>query len=219
MKKAFTLIELLVVIAVIALLITIMIPPLALAWQKAQIVAVHAELHNIALGLEAYGLDNNGKFPPTRADCNPQARRHAYALPEDLVEQGYLPGGQVGRIRFASIEDRFNKGCAYKYIAVGPMYDYSGAQMANQYLYVPEDFPGQGTGELIKYDDPAVSPVRWALLSVGPGFDPQYLEERTFPLKEGFPVCREFWYSTHRREGILTNIRLRGGRRIGTFEE
>ncbi|OHB63983.1 MAG: hypothetical protein A2168_03810 [Planctomycetes bacterium RBG_13_50_24] len=218
MKYGFTLIELLVVVAVISLLMAISMPALHLAREQAKMVVVNAELYGIGLALEAYAMENKGLYPPTRADCNPWAREHAYALPQELVDSGYLPKGEIGRVRFAKIEDKYNEGCAYKYIAVGPKYDYLGAPFGNQHLYIPEGFPSYDGDTLIKYNDFEISPVTWVLFSLGPRYNLQSLEEDEFPLTEGFPVSRRFWYSPKTGEGILTRMRLLYGEHIGSFE-
>ena len=218
MKRGFTLIELLVVIAIIALLMGILTPILGRTREMAKIVVVNGELYGIGVALEAYAMDNKDRYPPTRADCNPWARKHAYALPQELVDQGYLPKGEIGRVRFARIEDRFNKGCAYKYIAVGPKYDYLGAPFGNQHLYIHEGFPDREEENLIKYKDFRISPVTWVIFSLGPKYDKQSLEKKDFPLKKGFPVSRPFWYSPKSRKGIITRMRLRKGQHVGLFE-
>jgi prepilin-type N-terminal cleavage/methylation domain-containing protein len=216
MKRGFTLIELLVVIAIISLLMAILMPVLSRLREQAKVLVVNRELYGIAIALEAYFGDNENRYPPTRADCNPLARKHAYALPQELVDQSYMPKGEIGKVRFAKIEDKFNKGCAYKYIAVGPKYDYLGAPFGNQHLYIPEGFPNS-EGELVKYSDFTISPVTWVIFSVGPQYDKKSLEKKDFPLKDGFPVSTQFWYSPKARKGILTRARLRKGRHIGTF--
>lgn len=218
MKRAFTLIELLVVTAIISLLMAILMPALSLLRKQAKIVAVDRELYGISIALEAYSMDNNNRYPPTRADCNPWARKHAYALPQELVDQYYLPKGEIGKVRFAKIEDRFNKCCTYKYIAVGPKYDYLGAPFGNQHLYIPDGFPDYEKPDLIKYSDFRKSPVTWVLFSLGPEYDKESLEKGDFPLKEGFPVSRQFWYSPKVGKGIVTRMRLKKGQHIGTFE-
>lgn len=218
MKRGFTLIELLVVIAIVALLTAILMPALSLAREQAKIVVVNGELYGIAIALESYAMDNQDMYPPTRADCNPWARKHAYALPQELVDAKYLPPGEIGKVRFAQIEDKFNEGCSYKYIAVGPKYDYLGAPFGNQHLYIPEGFPSFEKENLVKYTDSRTSPVTWVLFSLGPRYDRASLDETDFPLKEGFPVSRRFWYSPKAGEGIITRMRLKRGRHIGSFE-
>lgn len=216
-KKAFTLIELLVVISILGLLLAMLMPALSRAREMALIVTANAELFSIGRALEAYALDNEEKFPPTRADCNPDAREHAYALPQELVDSKYLPGGKAGRICFANIEDRFNLGCTYKYIAVGKMYDYLGTPLGNQYLRVPDGFPDREGEQLNLYDNPQNSPVSWVLFSLGPRYDKEHIQHTNFPLKNGFPILREYWYNPTGRKGILTRIRSAKGQHVGSF--
>ena len=218
LKKGFSLVELLVVIAIIALLMGILCPALLKARQQAKIVVVNAELSQIALALESYSLDNNDLFPPTRADCNTQARKHIFALPEELVKSGYLTKGKEGNITYAKFQDRYWKEVAYKYIAVGPLYDFNGTPLNNQYLYIPKTFPTSENGPLVKYKKNKQSPVSWAIFSVGPKFDKIGLEEKGFDLKGGFPVLNKFQYSQKTKSGIITRIRLnKNGHHIGTF--
>jgi len=218
MKRGFTLIEILIVISIIALLMAILTPALSRAREQARIVVANAELYGIGIALEAYSMNNNNKYPPTRADCPNDVRAHIYALPEELIHRGYLPkGGEIGKISYAKIEDEFNPGYTYKYIAVGPKYDFSGGLLVNQHLYIPKGYPYSEDGELAKYNDPENAPLTWVLFSVGPEYDEQILEEGNFPLTSGFPVLRDFWYSSQTRKGILTRIRLKRGRHVGTF--
>ena len=217
-KKGFSLVELLVVIAIIALLMGILCPALIGARQQAKVVVVNAELSQISLALESYSFDNDNLFPPTRADCNPEARKHVFALPEELVNSGYLPMGQEGNVTYAKIQDRYWKEVAYKYIAVGPLYDFSGTPLNNQYLYIPKTFPTSENGPLVKYQEAKESPVSWVIFSVGPRFDKTGLEEKGFDLKGGFPVLNKFQYSQKTKAGIITRMRLnKTGQHTGTF--
>jgi prepilin-type N-terminal cleavage/methylation domain-containing protein len=220
-KKGFSLVELLVVIAIIASLLSMLMPSLSRARLQAKILTVNVELHDIGTALEAYSVCNNNKFPPTRADCNPSTRIYSYSLPQELVKGNYLPGGSVGKIRFAKIEDKFNPGYTYKYISPGPMYDYKGAPGSNQSLWVPLGFPANMSGKPIEYDNTpkkGISPVSWTIFSVGPDYPVKELADRTFPLSKGFPVCREFWFDSKAGKGILARIKmLNHSDHVGTF--
>ncbi|MGA2915656.1 MAG: type II secretion system protein [Sedimentisphaerales bacterium] len=212
-KQAFTLTELLIVIAVIALLLAILVPFLKKARLQAKILVTNAELSDIGLALEAYGIDHGNKFPPTRADCNPDTRQYWWALPQELVKSGYMPGGIAGPVVFSKMEDKFNKNLAYKYVAVGPRFDYYGTP-TDQYLQIPKGFPDRESEEYEWYKDPKTSPITWMIFSLGPEFDEQN------QVLDGFPVSKKFWYAPKTGGGIITRVRLRETiNHIGTFQK
>lgn len=214
-KRAFTLIELLVVTAIIALLLAVLLPSLSKARLQAKIVVVNAELADIGLGLEAYAFDNFGRYPPTRVDCNPEARPYLYALPQELVRGGYMAGGKTGSVTYSKTEDKFNPGIPYKYIAVGQRYDYSGSPTI-QYLWIADGYPCSTSKTYRSYKDPKTSPVTWAVFSVGPKFD----ENNLARIDKGFPVDKEYWYSAKSHSGIITRLKLKGNlQHIGTFQK
>ncbi len=62
-KSAFTLIELLVVIAIIALLLSILMPALTLAKEKAKAIQCKVNLRGYHLVMKLYLNDNNSRFP------------------------------------------------------------------------------------------------------------------------------------------------------------
>lgn len=62
-KNAFTLIELLVVIAIIALLLSILLPSLKLAKEKAKTILCKNNLKNYHLAMKMYLHDNGSKYP------------------------------------------------------------------------------------------------------------------------------------------------------------
>jgi hypothetical protein len=167
-------------------------------------------------------MNNSDKYPPPRTDCSPDAMIHAYALPEELVEGNYLPGGKDGRIKFAKIEDKFNPGCAYKYIAPGQRYDYGGSP-TTQSLWIPPKFPASMEGKPVPYDDTAKtgkSPVRWVLFSMGPGYPLEELKTKYFPINKGFPVNKDYWYDHKERKGIITRVKMINSfDYIGTFRK
>jgi len=157
-KRAFTLIELLAVIAIIALLMGILLPVMGRARLQAKVVVVNAELREIGMALEAYSLDNNDEYPPTRVDC--MLGGHFYQLPCELVESKYLPQPGSDTFMAAGIEDRFNRGYTYKYRSVGTLiYNRTYAIKNGAYLWVPDGFPDNECEEGQTYDNLRDSPV------------------------------------------------------------
>jgi len=174
-------------------------------------VAVHAELRDIGLALEAYSLDHEGAYPPTRVDC--ALGDHFYQLPCELVDRGYLPAAPAESFMAAGFEDRFNRGYTYKYRSVGPLI-YNRTQTAEHgaVLWIPDGFPDneQETGRT--FDSPQKSPVSWVLYSQGPKFD----LDRMRQLK--YPVPQRSWYAQETGDGVIVLIRLVTGRQVGSYE-
>ena len=212
MKHAFTLIELLVVIGIISLLMGILLPVMGRARLQARVVAVNAELREIGMALEAYSLDNDDEYPPTRVDC--MLGGHFYQLPCELVESKYLPEPGSDTFMAASIEDRFNRGYTYKYRSVGTLiYNRTVVVKDGASLWVPDGFPDNEKEEVQTYDNLKDSPVSWVLYSEGPRFDLDSMKE----LK--YPVPKETWYNTENKKGVIVRMRLKKGQQIGSFED
>jgi prepilin-type N-terminal cleavage/methylation domain-containing protein len=211
LNRAFTLIELLVVIAIVALLLGILLPAVGRARLQAKIVAVNAELREIGLALEAYSLDNDGKFPPTRVDC--MLGGHFYQLPLELVESKYLPLPDSNSFMSAGIEDRFNRGYTYKYRSVGMLiYNRTVTVKDGAYLWIPDGFADNEKEQGQSYYSVNESPVSWALYSQGPNFDLNRMR------KLEYPVPRKTWYNPQTKTGIIVRIRLKNSRQLGSFE-
>jgi len=68
MKKGFTLIELLVVISIIAMLLAILMPALAIAKQQAKTVVCKSNLRQLVLANIGYATENDGHFVPAASD-------------------------------------------------------------------------------------------------------------------------------------------------------
>lgn len=212
MKRAFTLIELLVVIAIITVIMGILIPVTGRARLQSKVLAVNAELRQIALALEAYSLDHEGEYPPTRVDC--MLGGHFYQLPEELVACGYLPAPPTDSFMAAGMEDRFNRGYTYKYRSVGTLiYNRTTIVEEGAYLWVPDGFPDSEQAEGQTYSHLKDSPVSWVLYSEGPRFDSDRMREMMYPVPRGT------WYSPRTNQGVIVRMRLKDGRQIGTFEE
>lgn len=212
MKRGFTLIELLVVTAIITALLGILIPVTGRARLQAKMVAVNAELRQIGLALEAYSLDHEGKYPPTRVDC--AIGDHFYQLPKELVACGYLPAPPADSFMAAGLEDRFNRGYTYKYRTVGTLiYNRTTKVEEGAYLWVPDGFPDNERPEGQTYSNLQDSPVSWVLYSQGPRFDDGRMKEMLYPVPRGT------WYNPQAKQGVIVRMRLRNGREIGSFEE
>jgi len=210
-KNAFTLIELLVVIAIVALLMGILLPAMGQARLQTKILTVNAELRGIGMALEAYSLDNESKYPPTRVDC--MLGNHFYQLPCELVESKYLPAPSDHTFMAAGIEDRFNRGYTYKYRSVGTLiYNRTVVMKNGASLWIPDGFPDNEKEEGRDYTDAEESPVNWVLYSEGPRFDLDHMKE----LK--YPVPTNTWYDPQTKQGVIVRMRLANGRQIGSFE-
>jgi prepilin-type N-terminal cleavage/methylation domain-containing protein len=210
LKRAFTLIELLVVIAIVALLMGILLPVMGKARLQAKIVAVNAELRDTGMALEAYSLDNNDEYPPTRVDC--AVGDHFYQLPTELVESKYLPKPAQESFMAAGIEDRFNRGYTYKYRSVGTLiYNRTTVEKEGSYLWIPDGFPYGKSEEGRNYYNLKESPVSWVLYSQGPEFDLNTMKEQKYP------VPKRTWYDSATGKGIIVRMRLKNGTQIGSF--
>ena len=210
-RKGFTLVELLTVTAVIGLLMGIMLPVLGRARLLAKVTVTNSDLRQIAIALEAYGMDHDNKFPPVRWDCG--NKDNFYQLPRELSKGGYLGEGDSSRGVSANIIDRFNPPYTYKYMAPGPQFGNNDMPFDNLLLYVPDGFPHNERDSGQFYDDPRQSPVTWVVFSIGPHYDSHTLRQ------DNYPVPSKTWFDPDRRRGVVTRIRLKNAVHVGSFEQ
>jgi prepilin-type N-terminal cleavage/methylation domain-containing protein/prepilin-type processing-associated H-X9-DG protein len=79
-RRAFTLIELLVVVAIISLLVSILLPALSAARQRARALKCMSNLHVLGQGMAIYTADNRDVMPPGRLPKDPQNDCAQYAM-------------------------------------------------------------------------------------------------------------------------------------------
>ncbi|MEO1716491.1 MAG: type II secretion system protein [Planctomycetota bacterium] len=201
-RRGFTLIELLVVIAIVALLIGILLPALAVARQSARKVRAHSDLRQIDLALVMYSDSHDGEIPPSRGGCS---TRLSYELPPELAEQEYLPSetGEITGVIHVGLHDPFT-GSPYRFRAPGTMIMNEATVLTGlqgSKLFIPYSFPKlEGDGEYIR--DPKLSPVRYALWSMGP--DPEAEKLRSNPGRA--PVLERFWMRSASDDGLVVRI-------------
>ncbi|HOB76106.1 MAG TPA: prepilin-type N-terminal cleavage/methylation domain-containing protein [Phycisphaerae bacterium] len=218
--RGFALIEVLVVVAVLALLVAILLPALSKARLRSRVVAVHSDLRQITLALDAYAMEHKDKLPATRQSCGTNI---LYQLPVELATGRYLPRSP-DLLKRAFMEDPFCPGQSYRYRAPGPVWqngilmdfpDVSWRPRAN--LWVPDDVPQcrSETGRYYaNYAHEPKSPVTYAVWSMGPNMDsapfPRWpdgtIDEARFPLPS------QFWLTRNgRASGLITHFRTRAG--------
>ena len=93
LRKAFTLVELLVVIGIIAVLISILLPSLAGAWENAKAVRCAANLRNVYQSMVAYAGENKGALPAA-----PENPTDSFPGPKALIY--YFQKSRPGLIEF-----------------------------------------------------------------------------------------------------------------------
>ncbi len=93
-RNGFTLIELLVVVAIIAVLVAVLLPAIAMARESARFVVCASNLHSIGVGMQLYAADNRGQLPERGIHGAPY-----YPYESSLVWASWyvpLPGGGGG---------------------------------------------------------------------------------------------------------------------------
>lgn len=185
-RGGFSLVELLVVIGIVAVLLGLLLPPLARARKAAKFVQTHANLVQIGYALEMYAQDNRRQLPPTRWSCS---TRIEFELPVELIA-GYLPGEKDGPVDRVKFRDVYRSDHTYLYKAAGPAIVNETSLYPNSArIWVPGTFPNckSDTGEY--FTEVAKSPVRYAIYSVGPNENSSKYGEN--PARA--PIPEQYW--------------------------
>lgn len=198
--------ELLIVISIIGLLTAMLLPAIARAKEKARVIKAHAELYGIGMALEMYAMDNNGRVPPVRVNCNTDLASHWCQLPVELSMDGYLPRSSQGG-REANLEDIFNPGHTYKYAAPGPQL-LNGEPNGNYAIWVPDSYPDLSGNTGKYYNNPNTSPIRWVVWSIGPRPNSKKSQSSRAP------VSKNTWYMKTGDEGVIVRMQTREGYQI-----
>jgi prepilin-type N-terminal cleavage/methylation domain-containing protein len=219
----FTLVELLIVVAIVALLISMLLPALRHARTGARIVRAHAELRQVDIALQMYADTNANRLPPTRFSCS---LRVDYELPLELGAQRLLPGqrdlvhSQIGSgfIERVVLPDVFDAGTTYKYRAPGTaVMNETQVEPYMSRLWVPDAFPDVGAVKGRYYSDnpsdpePYLSPVRYAIWSVGPDKNSPKFRTPGTPVGRG-PIPAFFWCKRSSDSGFIVHYQARDGK-------
>jgi len=219
-RRAFTLVELLVVTSILALLLALLMPGLRAARMRARMVAVHSDLRQITLALDAYALSCQDRVPPTRVACGTDVN---YQLPIELAQERFLAPAPSA-IPQADLRDRFDSRRTYQYVAPGAIYQ-NGTLFdkpdqpwkPRSKIWVPDDFPTCAEEEGRYYHnfaDEPVSPVTYAVWSAGPNpaakkFPRQMASDVVDDSR--FPLPRSYWMTRSLGDGLITHFRARNG--------
>lgn len=196
-RRGFTLVELLVVIGVIGVLMGIALPMVHTSRRLGLVSRARHDLRQIGFAAEAYHCDYRF-YPPARTFCAsmmPSIDDYCH-LPPEMIGRGYLP---------EALEDVFNPGRTYKYIAPG--FGWANGSATCLAIWVPRAFPGdRGPHDDKAYFSQRTSPVPFATWSVGPAGPKSVFESDALH----YPVPPRHWYP-NKRDGIIVYLMAEGG--------
>jgi prepilin-type N-terminal cleavage/methylation domain-containing protein/prepilin-type processing-associated H-X9-DG protein len=154
MRKAFTLIELLVVIGIIAVLVAILLPVLAIARASGMQAVCASNIRQVGVSMTEYANDNDGFYPPAHLDFVTKNLHRWHGTRPDRNSpfdfstsclKDYLETGQIKRCP-AFLDLTAAPGLAFELGCGG--YGYNESMGCNESLYAnevlsPEDYDRQ----------------------------------------------------------------------------
>jgi len=218
-RRAFSLVELLVVIAILSLLMSMLLPSLGAVRRIARVTRAVAEMKGISTALELYAQEHEEQYPPERSYCSADLMEHSAQLPPELADAGLLPAAPADSPLSAGARDVFRPGFTYRYQRPGWGLHNNAAVL--KHLWIPDAFPhdpptadvdalprkkfNNVSSPLDASGTVTPCPVRYALWSVGPGFDPQAGPPRLAPM------ARSSWYAGAGTSGVVPYIVMDNG--------
>jgi len=199
-RNGFTLVELLALVAAISVLMGFLLPAVSGARRRGWVTRARHDLRQIGFALELYS-DTYGLYPPARTFCaTMMASIDDYNhLPTELIADGFLS---------VALEDVFNPGHTYKYIAPG--YGWANGMATCLAIWVPRAFPrDNGPADDKAYFSQRTSPVPFATWSVGPAGAKSVFESDMLH----YPVPPRHWYPD-KRDGLIVHLMTEGGPRM-----
>ena len=143
-RSRFTLIELLVVIAIIAILASMLLPGLQRAKRTARLAICRSNLHQYSVGLNMYGNNYDGHYPPHPSSVFHDLRfiwsgkykdNYGYSNKEEYLDM-YMSeiGGNDGRVFFCPFDETYSWQVYEGYYGPIPESKYQGV-----YAYQPSN--------------------------------------------------------------------------------
>lgn len=228
LNRGFTLIELLIVVAIIAILAAIAVPNFLEAQTRAKVARAKSDLRTLAVGLEAYHVDNNSY--PYLLDLDVGE----YIMPAGLPPGREGPGGLTTPVAYLTTElydpfvgdSRDNPSTPFMprgkqllhYERLGFGYGAGGVPFndngtGKRAIRVPVDANGGllGTGPDPNVTDERLVPARYILWSIGPDRTHRvYAPDGSIVVRSRFSIWNRY-DPTNGTVSVGNIIRLPGG--------